>query len=93
MDIYASTWSSFCSGELTRLYGVPKTLTGHTSLAYAMLYNHIEVERLPDLPQGRPIDMPQIDPDFLRMLVHKDSESRRTTDLDGVLLQSLVPDA
>ena len=89
MDVYASSWDRHTSGELHRLYGVPRVLTGHSSLAYTLLYELIDVQRLPDLASGRPIDPSTVDKEVLRRQVSTDISGRSATKLDHQILACL----
>lgn len=89
IDVYASTWLRHTSGEFHDLHGVPRSLTGHSSLAYALLYELIDVRRLPNFPSGRPIDPSTVDGVELRHQLNRDIKGRSPTDLDRKILSSV----
>ncbi len=74
MRLYSYAWTST---RKTSRFSVPKNMTGHSTLAYTLLYNGIKNRICPGIRFGLPIDVDKFTDKDLRPIIKKDIATRK----------------
>lgn len=74
MNAYSNTW---ISAHDSNLFGMPKQMTGHSTLAYVLLYSGIKTKICPGIRFSLPVDANKIDNDQLKSVIMADLKKRK----------------